>query len=339
MERDLYRPPVTGGIRCFAGAAAKAAPRRGAANARLGGVAPGGYALGMFGFLNVNKPTGPTSFAAVAAVRRRLARGVKVGHAGTLDPFARGVLVVCVGPATRLVSIVQAMPKRYRAEIMLGATSTTDDVEGEIAPVASARAPDESAVMRAVGPFVGPIQQVPPAFSAVHVNGTRAYKLARTGRMTHLPAREVIVHAIDIVRYAYPRLELDVRCGSGTYIRSLARDIGAALATGGYCTALTRTEVGPFTLADAVELDQADPAAHLVHPLAALADMPKATLDAAQTARIAMGQPLGRDELAPEPAPDADRIALVDAQGSLLAIAAPSPDGGAVRPVKVFITR
>ena len=289
----------------------------------------------MFGFLNVNKPPGPTSFGAVAAVRRRMGCKVKAGHAGTLDPFAQGVLVICLGAATRLASYVQAAPKRYLAGITLGATSATDDVEGAVTPNPQAAAPAEAAMRDAVARFVGPIEQVPPAFSAVHVNGRRAYKLARNGLAPDLPARPVTIHAIDIVRYAYPLLEIDVRCGSGTYIRSLARDIGAALDTGGYCTSLTRTEVGPFTLADAVDLDEADPSRHVVGPLVALAEMPTITLDEAQTARIAMGQAV--EDAAPRPAPEVDEVALVDANGNLLAVAKISSDGSVIRPVKVFV--
>jgi len=293
----------------------------------------------MFGFLNVNKPAGPTSFAVVAGVRRRAGRKIKVGHAGTLDPFARGVLVICLGPATRLASYVQAAPKRYLATITLGATSATDDVEGPITPNPKAEPPAEPVVRNAAGRFVGPIQQVPPAFSAVHVDGRRAYKLARKGRTPDLPARGVTVHAIDVVRYAWPLLEIDVRCGSGTYIRSLARDVGAALGVGGYCSSLTRTEVGPFTLAHAVDLDEADPAGHIVKPLVALAGMPTMTLDEAQAARIAVGQAVTREASIASGLPRSGEIALIGTTGGLLAIGELSFNGRSVRPMKVFVTR
>lgn len=293
----------------------------------------------MFGFLNVNKPPGPTSFAAVAAVKRLVGRKTKVGHAGTLDPFARGVLVICVGHATRLASYVQAAPKRYLASVTLGATSTTDDVEGRITTTPQVETPDPPAVSQAVAKFVGLIAQVPPAFSAVHVQGRRAYQLARKGEAPRIEARDVTIHAIDIVRYAYPLIELDVRCGSGTYIRSLARDIGVALGTGGYCTSLTRTEVGPFTLADAAALGEVDPCGDIISPLAALAHMPTITLGDAQIARIAMGQALAPEALPAPPAPEGGEIALVDANGNLLAVAKPSSDGSVIRPVKVFVAR
>lgn len=299
----------------------------------------GGYALGMFGFININKPPGPTSFGAVAAVRRHVGRKTKVGHAGTLDPFAQGVLVISVGPATRLTSYVHETAKRYQAGITLGATSTTDDVEGEITPGADVTAPDVQTVRQAAARFVGCIEQIPPTFSAVHVGGQRAYHLARRGADIEIPPRPVTIHGIEVVRYDYPTLLLDVRCGSGTYIRSLARDIGAALGTGGYCTSLTRTAVGPFLLDDAVALGQVDPARHILSPLIALGEMPRLTLDQPQITRIVRGQAVGCEYLPAAPPPDADEFALVDAAGSLLALARLSSDGQAIKPTKVFISR
>ncbi|HOF19452.1 MAG TPA: tRNA pseudouridine(55) synthase TruB, partial [Phycisphaerae bacterium] len=165
----------------------------------------------MFGFFNLRKPAGPTSHDMVSAVRRLLPRGTRVGHAGTLDPFADGVLVICVGPAARLAEFVQAAPKRYRAVVTLGATSTTDDPEGEILPREPAPPPSPQDVRQAVARFVGEIPQTPPAHSAVLVNGHRAYKLARAGRELNLRPRVVAIHAIDVIRYDWPRLTLDVR--------------------------------------------------------------------------------------------------------------------------------
>ncbi len=298
--------------------------------------------LGMFGFLNTNKPPGPTSFGAVAAVRRHVGRKVKVGHAGTLDPFAQGVLVICVGPATRLTPYVHDAAKRYQAGVTLGVTSTTDDVEGELMQTPDATAPDLETVHQAAARFVGQIQQVPPAFSAVHVDGKRAYKLARKGAAPEIPPRPVTIHGIDVVRYDYPELTLDVRCGSGTYIRSLARDIGLALGTGGYCTSLIRTAVGPFLLDDAVDLADVDPARDIVSPLIALGDMPRVVLTDVQIARIVRGQGVGCKYLAdPLPAnatPGGDEeFALVNPTGDLLALGRLSTDAQAIKPAKVFI--
>ena len=285
----------------------------------------------MFGFLNINKPAGMSSFDVIRRLRRCLPRKAKVGHAGTLDPFAEGVLVVCVGPATRLAECVQAQPKRYRAGIVLGATSATDDPEGEIAPTPGAAAPPPRAVADAVAAFVGRIQQVPPAHSAVHVDGRRAYKLARAGEKVELAAREVLVHAIEVLGYDWPRLDLEVTCGSGTYIRSLARDIGERLGVGGYCAALTRAAVGPFRLADAADLDTVDPVGDLVNPIEAVADWPRVVADEGAIEDLKQGRAIAAEAEGPD-------IAVVDARGRLIAQAAPAPRPGLIRPVKVFGT-
>ena len=304
----------------------------------------------MFGFFAIDKPAGPTSHDIVASVRRRVGRGVKIGHAGTLDPFARGVLVVCAGHATRLADYVQAQPKLYRAVIRLGDTSTTDDPDGEVTPTpagldASSGAgqgegaaplgcprPAEADVRRAVAGFVGQIDQVPCAHSAVHVDGQRAYKLARAGRDVSLPSRPVVIHAIDVLRWDWPILELDVRCGSGTYIRALARDIGSALRVGGYCQELTRTAVGVFEIARAVAPDALDPARDLLPPTLALGDMPRVVMDESQRGRLRNGNLIDL----PEPAVG-DEIALMDSEGHLLALAQSRAEGWKLQPTKVFL--
>ena len=295
------------------------------------GPAAAGRIEEVFGFLNVNKPAGISSFDVIRRLRRCLPRKTKVGHAGTLDPFAEGVLVVCVGPATRLAACVQARPKRYRAGIVLGATSATDDPEGEIVPTAGAAAPPPQAVAEAIAAFVGRIEQVPPAHSAVHVDGRRAYKLARAGEKVELAAREVVVHAIEVLGYDWPRLDLEVACGSGTYIRSLARDIGERLGVGGYCAALTRTAVGPFRLADAADLDTVDPLRDLVEAIEAVADWPRVVADEGAIESLRLGRPIAGEAEGPD-------VAVVDARGRLIAQAAPGPRAGLIRPVKVFGT-
>ncbi len=291
----------------------------------------------MFGFFNINKPLGPTSHDVVAQVRRRVTRKTKVGHAGTLDPFAGGVLVVCVGPATRLADYVQAQPKRYRAEVTLGATSTTDDSEGEIME-SSAAAPSADAIRNATGQLTGTIQQVPPSHSAVHVAGRRAYKLAREGKRVDLPARQVTVHAIDVVEYEYPRLVLDVACGSGTYIRALARDMGAGLGVGGYCSMLTRTAVGPFELPAAVAPDDLDPQRDLLSPLLAIGDLEKVTVSESDASRIAMGRAIELPKARGFKSLHLEcEIALVDEGGDLLALGRVKADSRTIQPAKVFI--
>lgn len=213
-----------------------------------------GSAADFSGILVLDKPLGLTSMTAVAAVRRR-AGGVRTGHAGTLDPLATGVLVLALGRATRSIERLMATEKRYRTEIDLTAFTTTDDREGERTEVAAAAPPDEAAVRAALARFTGTIQQRPPAFSAMKVGGRRAYAAARKGTPMELAPRPVRVDAIEPVAYRWPLVTLDIRCGKGFYVRSLARDLGVALGTGGHCASIRRTAVGPFTLDEARPLD------------------------------------------------------------------------------------
>lgn len=197
------------------------------------------------GLLILDKPIGWSSMRAVAYVRRR-AGGVRTGHAGTLDPLATGVLVLALGAATRRIERLMATRKRYRTTVDLSAFTTTDDREGERTEVAVASPPSRVQVDAAVESFVGTIMQRPPIYSAMKVGGRRSYKLARKGDAVELAPRPVDVFAIRVVRFAHPQLELDIECGKGTYIRSLARDLGVRLGTGGHCESLRRTAVGPF---------------------------------------------------------------------------------------------
>ncbi|MCP4378728.1 MAG: tRNA pseudouridine(55) synthase TruB, partial [bacterium] len=274
----------------------------------------------MFGLLNINKPVGPTSHNVVAQVRKLIAnKKIKVGHAGTLDPFANGVLVVCVGPATRLADYVQRQPKGYRAVITLGATSDTHDTEGEITknPHAATVAIDDINIKSVLKTFVGQIDQIPPAHSAVHVNGLRAYDLARAGHKLDLPARKVNIYRIDLLEFQYPNLTIDISCGSGTYIRSLARDIGEKLGVGAYCSGLTRTSIGKFNLSDAIDMDSVDPPANLIDPITALDSLTRIAVDQADRNRLAMGKKVPLQTAPKDPTPE---IAATDLNGKLLAI-------------------
>ncbi len=295
---------------------------------------------GVFGLLNIRKPPGPTSHDIVDFLRRRIGQGIKVGHAGTLDPFAEGVLVICLGPATRLADYVQAQPKRYLATVTLGARSDTDDPTGQVTTVQDAQVPPLDRVQEALRGFLGPIEQVPPAHSAVHVAGRRAYKLARAGARPDLAPRTVTVHAIELLSYTYPTLKLDVVCSSGTYLRALARDIGTALGCGGYCSALVRTAVGPFTLDQAVAAEQVDLSRDLLPAVLALGEMPRVTLPAPACAQLAMGQAvkLSSEQLAGALA-EGTELAALDDQGRLAAIGTLGKDGRTLRPNKVFIAR
>ena len=210
---------------------------------------------GVDGIVNLDKPAGISSAAAVTRVKRLLPRGTKIGHAGTLDPFATGVLVLLIGKATRLAERFMAEKKQYDATIKLGAITDTLDPESPEFPTTGATAANRDQVAAAVGRFVGEIQQVPPAYSALKIEGRPAYKLARRGEDVELKARPVRVYSIELLDYAWPLLRLRVECGRGTYIRSLARDIGSALGVGGYVTALRRTRVGPLGAVDAVSLE------------------------------------------------------------------------------------
>jgi tRNA pseudouridine55 synthase len=208
----------------------------------------------LHGLLIVDKPLGVSSMDVVRTVRRAGGH-CKTGHAGTLDPLATGVLICCLGKATRAVDQLMGLTKVYETEIDLSAFTNTDDAEGEREPVDVATPPTLAEVRAALDALTGDIDQTPPAYSAIKVNGQRAYKLARRGDEVSLPSRLVRIDAIDLLDYDYPHLRLRITCGKGTYIRSLARQIGDALGTGGYLTALRRTAIGPYTIDRAVALD------------------------------------------------------------------------------------
>jgi tRNA pseudouridine55 synthase len=209
----------------------------------------------MDGIINLDKPAGMTSARVVDAAKRLLPRGTKVGHAGTLDPFATGVLLLLVGRATKSCERLMDEPKQYETTVKLGATTETDDVESAETPVAGAAPQLPERVAAEVRKLVGDILQRPPAYSAMKVDGRRAYDLARKGKAVALEARPVRVYDIAVLEYAWPLLRLRVDCGRGTYVRSLARDLGEALGVGGYLTQLRRTRVGPFAAETAVTLE------------------------------------------------------------------------------------
>ncbi|HZT81290.1 MAG TPA: tRNA pseudouridine(55) synthase TruB, partial [Gemmataceae bacterium] len=213
------------------------------------------------GLLVVDKPGGITSRDAVDRAQRWFPRGTRLGHTGTLDPLATGVLVLGVGAATRLTEYVQRMEKVYLTTIALDRRSDTDDLDGTVEQLTfDGPPPDRAAVGRCLQTFLGEVEQVPPAFSAAKVSGRRAYALARRGEKVSLAPRRVRIYQIDLLSYEYPLLKLQVRCGKGTYIRSLARDIGQRLGRAGTVMELRRTRIGPFDEAQALRLE-ADPSA------------------------------------------------------------------------------
>jgi tRNA pseudouridine55 synthase len=286
------------------------------------------------GLLVLDKPAGMTSRDVVDRAQRWFPRGTRLGHTGTLDPLATGALVLCVGAATRLAEYVQDMDKSYRAGLLLGAQSDTDDADGTVTPVAVDRPPAAEEVGRCVRGFVGDIDQVPPAYSAAKVTGRRAYDLARRGHEVSLTPRRVRVYCIDVLAFAYPHLELEVRCGKGTYIRSLARDLGERLGCGALVTALRRTRVGPFAAEGALTLE-ADPAtarSRLLPVSAAVAGLPRVNLSASATSRLRQGQ---RVPLGDVPA-ESRAVAVFDQAGTLVAVASVDRDKGLLRPEKVL---
>ena len=271
------------------------------------------------GLLLIDKPAGLTSHDVVNRVRR-VTRLRQVGHAGTLDPLATGVLVVCLGQATRLSEYLLGHDKAYHATIRLGLETNTYDASGEI--LATHRVDlDRAEVERALAQFVGEIQQVPPMYSALKRGGQKLYELARLGIEVEREARAVVIYSIALRRYQAPDALIEVKCSAGTYIRSLAHDLGVALGTGGHLTELTRTASGPFTLDQALSLEAFEAMARtdqwpscLRSMDDALADWPQVTLDANDRLRAMNGAPLFKIPLT------GTRCRAHDAQGRLVAL-------------------
>lgn len=276
----------------------------------------------MNGVVVVDKPGGITSFDVVARVRRAVGEK-RVGHTGTLDPLATGVLPVCVGEATKLVPFLMGGDKVYEAEALLGVTTDTLDASGTVTSETNAANVSRADVERALPGFVGTVMQRPPMHSALKVGGQRLYDLARRGVEVEREPRPVRIDAIELLACNGPRLRLRVRCGKGTYIRSLVADLGAALGVGAHMTALRRTEVGPFSLADAVTLDALEalgPATPLRSPAEALADHAAVPLDGAQVRDVRDGK---LRTIATLRAPDGagPHVRLLAPDGSLVAVA------------------
>jgi tRNA pseudouridine55 synthase len=304
------------------------------------------------GILVVSKPAGPTSHDIVALVRR-LTGVRRVGHGGTLDPFALGVLPVFLGRATRMVEYHLADEKAYRATVVFGARSSTDDIDGEMELVAGP-APSRDVVMAALASFRGPIVQVPPDHSAVHVGGKRAYEVAREGDKPELPSRKITIHSLELTSWddsdpERPVAELEIRCSTGTYVRALARDLGLRVDSGAYLGALTRTASGPFGIEEAHSLEKVrQQLSHgrveqlLLPPDTGLDAIPQVEVPASDMMAIARGQivrlhgPLPRPEGSATPDSDEPLVRLVDGEGRLAAMA--HVRKGRIYPNKVFIS-
>ena len=302
-----------------------------------------GDGSGLEGILVLAKPPGPTSHDMVGLVRR-LSATRRVGHGGTLDPFASGVLPLFLGRATRVVEYHLGDGKSYRATVCFGSSSTTDDLEGELTPVAGP-APDRATVEAALAGFRGSVEQTPPAYSAIKVAGRRAYAIARAGGTLELRPRTVTIGRLEIVDWDgadpdRPVAIVDVDCSAGTYVRAIARDLGTAVGNGAYLGALVRTASGPFRLEDAISLEamrsaaEADPAALAAFLLpvdAGLEAMPSLVLDATDLPRVARGQAARATTGAHVDSP----VRLLDPGGRLVAIG--RWRGGTLLPDKVLV--
>ncbi len=293
------------------------------------------------GILNLDKPTGWTSHDVVAWTRRVL-HEKRVGHAGTLDPMATGVLLVCVGQATRVVEYLTAGQKVYRAEAQLGVTTDTYDADGEITATAPVPPLTTDDLRDMLASFVGEIQQRPPAFSAIKQDGEAAYRKARRGEAVELPARPVTIHGIALLDWepATAKLNIAVTCGPGTYIRSLTHDLGQILGCGAVLTRLTRTRSSQFAIEDAVDLDTLADAARsgdlgrYLHPIeAALQKLTRVPVDAEQVTRLIHGLFIP----CPTP-PEVETGYAVDAGDAVVAILLYDTSFAAWRPNKVFVT-
>ncbi len=244
------------------------------------------------GFFIIDKPIGPTSHDVVKHIRAIVDQR-RVGHAGTLDPFASGILIVAVGQATRLLEYVHDLPKTYLTTIVLGARSTTDDRMGEITPIDNPSIPTLEIIQETIKSFIGQIEQIPPAYAAIKVQGKKLYEYAREGTAMEVPARSVTIHNIEIVRYEFPELELLVHCSTGTYIRALARDVGESLGVNGYASTLRRTAIGNWNETNAIKLENITKnviTEHLYETEKLIQHLPNITLSYENVAKFKQGR-------------------------------------------------
>ena len=293
------------------------------------------------GWVVLDKPLGMSSAQAVAKVRRAL-DATKAGHGGTLDPLATGVLPIALGEATKTVSYVMDGAKTYRFIVRWGESRTTDDAEGAVTATSPVR-PAEDAIRAVLSRFTGEIDQVPPIYSALKLEGERAYELARRGETPEMASRRVRIDRLDLLTAGAESAQFEARCGKGTYIRSLARDLAAALGTLGYVSELRRTACGPFTESQAISLDKLTGFVHIaasfVLPVAtALDDIPALAVTEDEAQCLSRGQPI------PVSGPDAVRVAVAGPPNQIVRahvadrlVALVRIDGALVRPVRVLL--
>lgn len=292
------------------------------------------------GFLVVDKPAGPTSHDVVDAARRWLGTR-RVGHLGTLDPLATGVLPLAVGEATKLVPFVAGGRKRYEAQIALGAETDTLDADGSITRRFEGPLPAEAAVRASLAEFVGELLQVPPMYSALKRRGVPLHALARRGAEVEREARPVTVHSLELVSYVPPALEIALECSAGTYVRVLASDLGRRLGCLAHVRRLRRTASGPFGLGQARAYPVLERAAaegrigELLLPPLHVLEYPRLRLDAGEAKRVVHGGELRLESSPPGAGRPGDRLAALDADGRLLAVLEVAHDG-ALRPIRVL---
>jgi tRNA pseudouridine55 synthase len=278
----------------------------------------------MFGILNLNKPYGPTSRDCVNRIERRV-KPWKVGHAGTLDPLANGVLLILVGQAVRLTDAIHQLPKQYVGDFELGLTSESGDSESETSRLTNAPILEESQLRAVLPSFVGLIEQTPPVFSAIWVDGKRAHELARKGKTVEVPKRSVMVHSLVLTSFDYPRFRLTVSCSTGTYLRALGRDIARSLGSDAVMTHLTRTAIGPFTLEQSVApetlSDREAIATALQSPTLAVQHLPCATPEEAILVQLEQGKRVLQEKIdASQCLEGRDYAAVIDGEGRLRAL-------------------
>ncbi|MDG2469068.1 MAG: tRNA pseudouridine(55) synthase TruB [Pirellulaceae bacterium] len=289
----------------------------------------------MLGILNINKPSNVTSRDVVSRVchvyREATGNKLKAGHAGTLDPGATGVLIVCLGKATRLIRYIQEASKTYQGKFQLGVTSASVDLETDLVHLENPIQPRWQDIELAIPRFCGKILQKPPAYSAISIKGQRAYKLARQGISFDIKAKEVQVHRIDVHGYQYPFLELEIECGSGTYIRSLGRDLARFLQSDAVMTQLCRTAIGQFRVVDAMNMDEVTIEtirAGMISPCRAVEHLPQVIVDRHQVTELQRGgfislENSDAENVEPDNIQPSNEIMALDHSGKLVAILEP----------------
>lgn len=277
----------------------------------------------MFGILNLRKPSGPTSRDCVNSIQRLL-RPEKVGHAGTLDPLASGVLLLLVGQAVRLTDAVHTLPKQYVGTFQLGVTSDSTDCETPLIPVESAPLLEQQDLVKQLPGFIGIIDQSPPKYSAIWIGGKRAHELAREGKDFDMPSRQVLIESLEVTSFEYPFFQLKMTCGTGTYVRSLGRDIARSLGSDAVMTNLVRTAIGPFELGSSCGLEslttREEIEMNLVSARTGIQHWPQATPNDEAIVHFEQGKQVNQSELNFAPPPDGDFAAAIDSAGRLRAL-------------------